>query len=448
MRGPLCTIRQKGYRQPRSTPGAARETLAQKVIARAAGLDQVSPGQLVTAKVDLAYAPDSSGRRWRPYMEAMGARIWDPSKVVFITDHYVPAADQASAAILKSVRDFVRDYEVGTFLDMQGICHLVLPERGLIRPGAFVAGGDSHTPMAGAFGAYAAGYGATDMAVIGATGETWLAVPETIRIDITGAFGPGVTAKDVMLALARRLGMENAFKVVEYGGGAVEAMGMPERMVLSNMAAELGAETGIVAPDRVTADYLAAAGKPLEDEAAAFAFASDADADYVARHHLDASVLSPQVAAPHSPENSGPAGDYEGVRIDQAYIGACVGAKVEDLRMAAAVLQGRKVAAGVRLMIAPASARTLQAATADGTLATLLEAGAILLSTGCGACAGMGSGVLAQGEVCISSTNRNFKGRMGHAEAEVYLGSPYTVAAAAAAGHIVDPRPMLAAGAA
>lgn len=419
-------------------------TLVEKVIAKAAGLERVTPGQLVTAKVDLAFAPDSSARRWRPYMEAMGARLWDPSKIVFITDHYVPAADQSSAAILKSVREFVRDYGVGTFFDMVGICHLVLPEHGLIRPGAFIAGGDSHTPMAGAFGAYAAGYGATDMAVIGATGETWLSVPETIRIDITGRFGPGVTAKDVMLALARRLGMDNAFKAVEYGGSAVEAMGMPERMVLSNMAAELGAETGVIAPDRVTADYLAGVGKPLEDEAAAFAFASDPDAHYCARHTLDASELGPQVAAPHATENSGPAGDYAGVKVDQAYIGACVGAKLEDLRMAAAVLKGRKVAPTVRLLIAPASAKALQDATADGTLGILLAAGATLLSSGCGACAGMGAGILAEGEVCISSTNRNFKGRMGHAEADVYLGSPYTVAASAVAGTIVDPRPMLA----
>jgi len=253
-----------------------------------------------------------------------------------------------------------------------------------------------------------------------------------------------VTAKDVMLALARRLGMDNAFRAVEYGGDTVDAMGMPERMVLSNMAAELGAETGVCAPDRVTADYLAAVGKPLEDEAAAFAFASDADAQYLSRHHLDAAALEPQVAAPHTPENSGPAGDYSGVKIDQAYIGACVGAKIEDLRMAAAVLEGRRIASGVRLLIAPASQKTLQEATADGTLGILLASGATLLASGCGACAGMGAGILAEGEVCISSTNRNFKGRMGHSEADVYLGSPYTVAAAAAAGSIVDPRAMLA----
>ena len=423
---------------------AGGATLAEKIIAKAAGVDRVQPGELVTAKVDLAYAHESSSRRWRSYLDDMGARLWDPSKVVIVTDHYVPAVDEESAKLLQNARTFVKDYGVDAFFDMVGISHLVLPEHGLIRPGAFICGGDSHTPMVGAFGAYAAGYGATDMAVIAATGETWLSVPETIRVDIEGAFWPGVTAKDVMLVLMRTLGMDNAFKAVEYGGGTVRAMGMPERMVLCNMAAELGAEVGVVAPDRITAEYLAATGKPLEDEEAAFTWGSDPDAIYAARHALDAAGLSPQVAAPHSPDNSGPVADHGAVAIDQAYIGACVGAKIEDLHMAAEVLRGQKVAPGVRLLVAPASAKTYEAAAADGTLATLIGAGAIMLTSGCGACAGLSSGILADGEVCISSTNRNFKGRMGNAGASVYLGSPYTVAASAVVGRIADPRPFLA----
>jgi 3-isopropylmalate/(R)-2-methylmalate dehydratase large subunit len=328
-------------------------TLVEKVIARAAGLPRVRPGELVTAKVDLAFAHDSSGpRRWRPHLERLGVGLWDPSKVVIVSDHYVPAVDAESAAILKETRDFARDYKVGTFLDMVGICHLVLPERGLIRPGAFIAGGDSHTPMAGAFGAYAAGYGATDMAAIVATGETWLSVPETIRVEWSGDFAPGVTAKDVMLHLCRALGMDNAFKAVEFAGPTVAAMGMAERMVLSNMAAELGAETGVVAPDAVTFAYLAAAGAPVADEAQARAYASDADAAYAAAHRFDAAALEPQIAAPHSPDNTRAASEFAGVKIDQAYIGACVGAKIEDLRMAAEVLRDRRVAPGVRLLIA------------------------------------------------------------------------------------------------
>lgn len=419
-------------------------TLVEKVIAKAAGLPDVRAGDLVTAKVDLAFAHDSSGpRRWRPLLEELGVGLWDPSKVAIVSDHYVPAVDAESAAILKTTRDFARDYGVANFFDMVGICHLVLPEHGLIRPGAFIAGGDSHTPTAGAFGAYAAGYGATDMAAIAATGETWLAVPETIRVEWSGSFAPGVTAKDVMLFLCRELGMDNAFKAVEFAGPLVEAMPMAERMVLANMAAELGAETGVVAPDAVTFAYLAARGAPVTDENAALALHSDADATYAAVHRFDAADLVPQIAAPHSPANTRDATEFSEVRIDQAYIGACVGAKIEDLRMAADVLKGRRVAPGVRLLVAPGSARTAELAAREGVMETLLAAGAVLMPSGCGACAGMGAGILAEGETCISSTNRNFQGRMGHAGAKVYLGSPYAVAAAAAAGRIVDPRPFL-----
>jgi 3-isopropylmalate/(R)-2-methylmalate dehydratase large subunit len=379
-------------------------------------------------------------------LREMGARIWDPSKVVIVSDHYTPASDPEGAALLKLTRDFAREHGLLHF-DAVGICHTVLPENGLIRPGAFIAGGDSHTPTAGAFGAYAAGYGATDMAAIAATGRTWLSVPATVRLELDGVPSLGVTAKDMMLMLLRRLGMDNSFKAIEFAGAAVEAMSMSERMVLCNMAAELGAETGVVAPDETTFDYLAKTGRPVEDAAAALALASDPDADYEARRGFDVSVLEPQIAAPHAPENSGPVSAYLGVEIDQAYIGACVGAKLSDIAMAAAVLRGRRVAAGKRLILAPASSAVTAAAAKSGDLAVLLEAGATLLGSGCGACAGYGGGLLADGEVCISTTNRNFKGRMGSAEASVYLASPFSVAAAAVAGRIVDPRPLLRAAA-
>lgn len=373
----------------------------------------------------------------------LGRGLWDPSKVVIASDHYVPAVDAESAAILSLTRRFAAEHRVGHFFDMEGIGHMLLAERGLVAPGMLVAGGDSHTPMAGAFGAYAAGYGATDMAGIVATGKTWLQVPATIRVTWRGALRDGVTAKDMMLFLCRELGMDNAFCAVEFAGLGVEAMSMPERLVLTNMAAELGAETGIVAPDATTFAWLREAGAPVKDEAAARAWGSDPDAEYKAVHRFDAAALEPMIALPHSPANSVAVGEADGVRIDQAYIGACVGAKLEDLHMAARVLAGQRVAAGVRLLLAPASSRVTQAAIEDGTLATLMAAGATLMPSGCGACAGMGAEVLAEGEVCISTTNRNFKGRMGHAAAEVYLGSPYSVAAAAVAGRIIDPRVML-----
>lgn len=426
--------------------GKTSSTLVEKIIARAAGLQWVGPGDQITAKVDFAFAHDSSGpRRWKPFLEFVGAELWDSSRIAIVSDHYVPPVDQASAAILNLTRAFAKQHRIDQFFDMVGICHVVLPEHGLIRPGSFIAGGDSHTATAGAFGSYAVGYGAADMAAIAVTGETWLVVPHSVCVEWSGAFSEGVVAKDAMLYLCRQLGLDNAFKAIEYTGTAIETMSMYERMVLCNMSAELGAETGVVAPDKTTFDYLAQVGMPVMDEALALSWRSDPDVEYSERYRYDAGTLPPQIAAPHSPANSSDVGDFSHVSVDQAYIGACVGAKINDLRMAARVLSGRKVAPGVRLLIAPASTQTIQIAAAEGTLAHLLEAGAILLPTGCGACSGMGAGILDDQDVCISSTNRNFVGRMGSNKSLVYLGSPYSVAAAAVAGRIIDPREFLGA---
>lgn len=419
-------------------------TQTEKIIARAAGRERVSPGEIVMAQVDFVFGHDSSGpRRWGPLLAAMGASIRHPERVAVVSDHFVPAADTESAAILQLTRVFAREHGLGHFFDAEGICHTVLPERGLIRPGAFIAGGDSHTPTAGAFGAFAAGYGATDIAAMLATGETWILVPATLRLELSGRLARGVTAKDVMLLLTRELGMDNASRVVEFAGSAVAALGMGERMVLCNMSAELGADTGLIAPDSTTFAYLEDVGHPVEDAAAARALASDVDAVFDRLLRIDATMITPQIAAPHSPQNSGPVADHAGVPIDLAYIGACVGAKLEDLRMAAEILRGRRIASGVRLVVAPASSRITRLAAAEGTLGVLMEAGATLLASGCGACAGYGGGVLAENEVCISTTNRNFRGRMGHPGSSVYLASPYAVAAAALGGRIVDPRPLL-----
>jgi 3-isopropylmalate/(R)-2-methylmalate dehydratase large subunit len=417
-------------------------TLAEKIIAKAAGRPSVRPGEVVICKVDLAMIHDSGGpRRAKPILERLGAKVWDPSRVVVISDHYVPAVDAESAAILKLTRDWVAEQGVENFYDMQGICHVVLPERGHLKPGMFVVGGDSHSPTGGAFGAFMFGIGATEMAGVLVTGEIWLKVPETILIDWHGTFGLGVSAKDMMLHLCARLGMDvGRYQVIQYVGAAVTALPMTERMTLSNMAAELGGQTGLIAPDETTAKYIRAAGADPGDVAV---WQADPDARYAEHHRFDASTLGPQIAAPHSPANSAPADSYPATRIDQAYIGACTGAKLVDLHMAASVLKGRTVAKGVRLLVAPASTRVAAEAAADGTLAVLTEAGAIMMPSGCGACAGYGAGVLAEKEVCIASTARNFKGRMGAASAEIYLGSPYTVAASAVAGHLTDPRDML-----
>lgn len=418
-------------------------TLAEKIIARAAGRESVAPGEIVTARVDLAMVHDSSGpRRHKAMLEKLGAKPWDVNRIVVVTDHYVPAFDAESAAILDLTRRWVRDQGVANFHDMEGICHVILPERGHLRPGMFAVGGDSHSPTAGAWGCFMFGIGATEMCGVLVTGEIWVKVPPTHLVRWSGRLGQGLAAKDIMLALCRKIGLGTVkYGVVEYTGTAVAAMSMAERMVLTNMSAELGAQTGIIAPDEVTVRGLAAAGVAAAD---ALSWRGDDDARYARVWEFDAGALAPQVAAPHSPENAAPVTDYPDVRIDQCYIGACTGAKLDDLRMAAAILRGRKVAPRTRLLVAPASQRIMAAAAADGTLAALAEAGAILMPSGCGACAGYGAGVLAEGEVCLSSTARNFKGRMGHPNSLVYLGSPYTVAAAAVTGRITDPRPMLA----
>lgn len=416
-------------------------TLAEKIIARACQREQVRPGEILTATLDLLMMHDSGGpRRVAARLEKLGAKVWDPDKVVVVSDHFVPAVDIESADILALTRRWAQQQGVRHY-DMLGICHVVLQEHGHVQPGMFCVGGDSHSPSGGAYGAFMVGVGATDITGALVTGELWLKVPQTVRVQLEGGLAAGVSAKDVMLMLCAQLGMGNEGQVFEYGGAAVRAMSMSERMVLCNMSAELGAETGIVAADATTLAALEKAGRPFQGSLADWQ--SDADATCLAEHRFDASALAPHIAAPHSPANSRAVGEYGKVPIDQAYIGACTGAKLTDLRMAAEVLKGRKVAAGTRLLIAPASVAMTAQAAAEGTLTILTEAGAILLPSGCGACAGMGAGMLSAGEVCLSTTARNFKGRMGSAEAQVYLGSPYSVAAAAVKGEICDPRELL-----
>jgi len=415
-------------------------SLAQKLVARAAGRAQVQPGEVVTCRVDLAMFHDSSGpRRLKPMLQELGAQIWDRSKVVLVMDHYVPEADEESRRIVRLARDWAREQALPHVYDSQGICHVVVPQHGHIRPGMFCVGGDSHSSTGGAFGAYMFGIGATEMLGVVVTGEIWLQVPQTLFMRWSGRLADGVSAKDMMLAMIGRFGMNGGqYQAVEYCGEAVAALPMAERMTLCNMAAELGAQVGLVAPDETTRDWLAAHGAPGVDSAPWF---SDEDAPGT-RYAFDASSLAPQVALPHSPANVRAVDDLEPTRIDVAYIGACTGAKLDDLRAAARVLAGFKIAAGVQLLVAPASVADREAAEREGVMRYLLDAGATLLPSACGACAGYGSAI-AEGATVISSTARNFKGRMGAATAQVYLGSPYTVAASALRGRIADAREVL-----
>ncbi len=426
------------------TPAAKKPvtmTLAEKIVAKASGRVHVRPGEIVTCKVDLAMIHDSGGpRRVKPILDRLGTGLWDADKVVLITDHYVPAENDETRQIADVTRTFAANHRLRHFYDGLGICHVVLPERGHLRPGMFVVGGDSHSPTGGAFGAYMFGIGATEMAGGLATGEIWLRVPDTIRVEWNGAFNPGVVAKDMMLFLCARLGMEGGrTQAVEYCGDAMAGLPMQERMTLSNMTAEIGGQTGLIAPDETTAAYIRKAGGDPGDISP---WRTDANAAVAEHHVFDAGELVPHVAAPHSPANSHPVADIGNTAIDVAYIGACTGAKLVDLRMAAKILRGRKAAPSVKLIVAPASRRDQEAAESEGVLQTLLDAGAQLYPNSCGICAGYG-GTLEENTVCLSSTARNFKGRMGPASAQVYLGSPYTVAASAIAGRIIDPREFL-----
>jgi 3-isopropylmalate/(R)-2-methylmalate dehydratase large subunit len=410
-------------------------TLAEKLVARAAGRSAVTPGEIVTCKVDLAMMHDSGGpRRVQPMLERLGAKVWDPSKVVVITDHYLPEFDEESRKIVRIAREWVRDAGIANFYDAQGICHVVLPERGHLRPGMFAVGGDSHSPTGGAFAAYMFGIGATEMLGVLVTGEIWLKVPHTIAMEFSGKISPAVSAKDLMLFLIGRFGLDGGqYQAVEYRGDAIRALPMQERMTLCNMTAELGGQTGLIASDEVTKAYLKNACETWD---------GDRDAPVLAHHRFDAAQIPPQVAAPHSPANSRPVDDFKGIDVGLAYIGACTGAKLEDLRMAAQILKGKK--ARTKLLVAPASLRDQKAAEQEGTLKILVDAGAQLLANACGICAGYGGEhTLPAGTVAISTTARNFKGRMGSPEAQVYLASPYTVAASAVAGRICDPRGLL-----
>ncbi|HEU4923476.1 MAG TPA: 3-isopropylmalate dehydratase large subunit, partial [Burkholderiales bacterium] len=392
-----------------------KQTLAQKLVARAAGRSTVAPGEIVTCKVDLAMMHDSGGpRRLKPMLERLGAKVWDPSKVVVITDHYLPAYDEESRKIIRIARDWVREAGIENFYDAQGICHVVLPERGHLRPGMFVVGGDSHSPTGGAFGAYMFGVGATEMLGVLVTGEIWLKVPHTILMEFDGALQLGVSAKDMMLFLIGRFGLDGGqYQAVEYRGTAIRRLPMQERMTLCNMTAELGGQTGLIASDAITKAFLASEVETWD---------SDAGASVLAHHRFNASEIAPQVAAPHSPANAKPVEQFRHVKPTLAYIGACTGAKLEDLRMASQILRGRK--SKMRLLVAPASARDQKTATDEGTLQVLLDAGAELLPNACGICAGYGEHVLPEDMVAISSTARNFKGRMGAASSQVYLASP------------------------
>jgi 3-isopropylmalate/(R)-2-methylmalate dehydratase large subunit len=414
-------------------------TMAEKVLARASGRASVASGEYVTARIDKVMAHEAFTLCGLSLRKLGIAHVFDPERIFVILDHYFPAPTEQMARGHALARELVEHFGIRHFLGHAGICHQVLTERGHVLPGDLVLGTDSHSTTYGAVGAAGAGIGLTEMTYVLATGELWLRVPSTLRFLLEGALGPGISSKDVVLHLAGRFGTAAAqYRAIEYAGPAAEHMSVASRMTMANMGVELGAKFAFFAADATTRDYLRPrVGSDVE------AFGPDPDCGYESTHRVDVSALEPQIACPHDPGNVKPVSALRGVRVDQAFLGSCTNARLEDLAVAARILRGRTVHPRTRLLVTPASQAVYLEATRAGYTQILLEAGAHITASGCGACPGGHNGVVAAGEVCLSSTNRNFRGRMGSAEAQVYLGSPASVVAAAVAGEIVDPRELL-----
>jgi homoaconitate hydratase family protein len=413
------------------------QTFAQKMLAKKAGLEAVEVGQIVEVEPDICMSHDNTAAIAKMFESIGVSRVKDPGRFVVVLDHTVPAATEKYAQNHKEIRAFVREQGIARFYDAGvGICHQVLPEKGWALPGTLILGSDSHTTTYGALGAFSAGIGRSEMAVLYATSKIWLKTPVSVRIVVDGALEPPVSAKDLILHIIGSIGADGAlYASVEFSGPAIEAMGIGGRMVLANMAAEMGAKNGFIAPDEATRSFLAE-----RTEATWEPVLPDPDATYQQELRFDATALAPQVARPHTVDNVVPVDEVAGTRIDQALLGTCTNGRLEDLRVAAAILDGQRLAKGVRMIVLPASAEVLVDALREGLIEPLVAAGAQILNPGCGPCLGAHQGVLAPGEVCLSTANRNFKGRMGSAEAETYLASPATVAASAITGVITDPR--------
>lgn len=432
------------------------QTIAERILARSAGRKSVKPGEIVDAKVDVAMAHEACAQVVPPF-EKMGAkRVWDPTRVVIPLDHWVPATSEAAAALHKTIRGFVAKYKLPHFFDVgrHGICHQMLAEYGFVFPGDICLGTDSHTTTLGALGAFATGVGPTEMAAVFATGHLWLRVPESILVDVKGRLPAFVSGKDLILAVMGKLGVEGAlYRALEFSGNTVRGLDISDRLTLCNMVIEAGAKTGIVAPDGKTVRYLSknhnrctcARCRTLTPERAgrcAEEFYSDADAAYSSRLDIDASSLVPMAAIPPSPDNVKPVAELKGTKIHQVFFGSCTNGRIEDIRIVARMLRGKQVHPAIRLIVNPASTNIYRQALKEGLISMLIDAGAAVETAGCGACFGGSTGILAQGESCASTSNRNFIGRMGSRESRVYLVSPATAAATALTGELTDPREL------
>lgn len=418
-------------------------TMAEKILARKSGRSEVQAGEIVNARVDMILANDVTAPLSIREFRRMGAsRVFDPKAVAMVPSHFAPSPTIRAAANIQAMRDFAREQELPYFFEIgrMGIEHVLLPERGLVVPGDLVIGADSHTCTNGALACFATGMGSTDIAAAMALGETWFRVPQTLRLVYYGRRRPWVTAKDLILHTIGRIGVAGAiYRALEFTGEAVRDISMDGRFTMANMAIEAGAKTGIFEPDEVTVAWVGPRAKRPPEWVH-----PDPDARYAGTVEIDVSRIQPQVAFPHLPENTRPVSDAArlDVRIDQAFIGSCTNGRIEDLRLAARVLRGRKVHRDVRLIVIPASQEVYRQALAEGLLDVFVDAGGAVSTPTCGPCLGAHMGVLASGERAISTSNRNFVGRMGHRESEVYLASPAVVAATAVLGRIASPEEL------
>ena len=413
-------------------------TMAEKILARAAGLEETEAGTIVMANIDVAMTHDLTGPLSVESFQKIGVdKVWDPEKIVVLFDHQVPADSLEAAQNHIFMREFVENQKITNFYDVrEGVCHQVLPEKGHVVPGEVVVGSDSHTCTHGALGAFATGIGSTDMAMVFATGKLWFKVPETIKFEIEGKLGKFVSSKDVVLNIIGQIGADGAtYQACEFGGETTSKMSVSDRMALCNMAIEMGGKTGMVEVDDKAINYLKRrVNKPYES------FTTDEDADSLTTMYVDVTDLEPQIACPHNVDNVKPVGEVQGTPIDQIFMGSCTNGRLEDLRVAAEILKGKQISNNVRMLVIPASREIYSQALEEGLMNIFVDSGALVCNPCCGPCLGGHIGFLGPGEVSLSTSNRNFKGRQGSSEAEVYLSSAAVAAASAIKGVITDPR--------
>lgn len=410
--------------------------ITEKILANACGHEKVQPGEIIESRVDLAMTHDGTSTPTIKTFNKISEEVWDPDKIVMVFDHNVPANIIGSAEFQRITRKFAKKHGItNIYTHGEGICHQVLPEKGYIKPGTVVVGADSHTCTYGAFGAFATGMGATDMAVVFATGKTWFMVPSAYKIHVEGAMGDYVTGKDIILDIIGSIGSYGAtYKSLEFCGDTIQDMDVSGRMTICNMAVESGAKNGIMEPNDLTLKYL------KERNVSGFQiFSSDRDAFYDKTYNFDVNDLEPQVACPHNVDNVYPVSKIEGKTIDQVFIGSCTNGRLEDLRMAAEVIDNHKVHPDTRLIVSPASRAIYLDAIHEGIIETMINAGAIVINPGCGPCLGAHMGAITAGEICLATTNRNFVGRMGDPNSEVYLSNPAVAAYSAIHGEIRNP---------